>query len=111
MEFAGGATTSIPLQQSPKALRLKRSRAGRCAKDMDGPTLSDLTNQPSRHQRRTSTERIMTELEQLLITALAKQNEQVDAIIEQVGDLVTEQATMAEHVQRMRDQLRPHGIY
>jgi hypothetical protein len=51
----------------------------------------------------------MTELEQLLIAALTKQHEHVDALIEQVGDLVSEQATMAEQLMRLREQLRPYG--
>ena len=52
----------------------------------------------------------MTEVEQLLITALTQQQEHVDALTEQVGDLVSEQATLAEHIQRLREQLRPYGI-
>lgn len=53
----------------------------------------------------------MTEFERLLVTALTEQNQQVDALTEQVGDLVSEQATLAEHIQRLREQLRPYGIY
>ena len=52
----------------------------------------------------------MTELEQLLITALTKQNDHVNALTEQVEDLISEQTTLAEHVQRLSEQLRAFGI-
>jgi len=80
--------------------------------ELDGLTTegTSFINQPP-HVSGNNEGEIMTEFERLLVTALTEQNQQVDALTEQVGDLVSGQATLAEHIQRLREQLRPYGIY
>ncbi len=48
----------------------------------------------------------MTELERMLVTALTKQNEHVNALTERLEDLLNEHDSLAEHVQRLSELLR-----